>query len=294
MPADAAATYISPFASTHEVILTARLLQTLFLRSLDSSLLHYNVTELDFYSIGGPGNLHGIKPGLAHGLWYTLQRLGRIILCAAHNYIPGVSEGPMPSCIPTEALQEIEMSFPSIVYAETHPDCNPLVSAQPMENLRLVIATLQCVGIQGVRWISEAMRRSARRGEESLWRWGGFIELRDAHPSDFGMFADRVFEEINFLRRQSLLEELFDGREDDEERRGPSHFESDAIDSLREFLVSHTTVFSLQDHRWGNIEGYTRDEIVPGDLEGIVALLSHLGLTDIVGVPMRACSNDLE
>ena len=42
------------------------------------------------------------------------------------------------------------MSFPSIIYAKIHLDCNPLISAQPMENLQLVIATLQCVGIQGV------------------------------------------------------------------------------------------------------------------------------------------------
>src|ERR1700731_3282105 len=159
MPAETATAYLSPFASTHEVLLTACLLQTLFLRSLDSSFLHYVITDLDFYLVGGPKNLHGIKPGLAQGLWYTLQRLGRIILCAAHNYVPGVSEGPMPSCIPTEALQEIEMSFPSIVYAETHPDCNPLVSAQPMETLRLLIATLQCVGIPGAPWIRERVRR---------------------------------------------------------------------------------------------------------------------------------------
>ena len=173
MSTEAATAYLSPFASTHEVLLTARLLQTLFLRSLDSSFLHYIITDLDFYRIGGSKDLYGVKPGLAHGLWYTLQRLGRVILCAAHDYVPGVSKGPLPFYLPLEALQEIQMDFPAIVFTEIYPDNNPLVTAQSVESLQLTISTLQCVGRQGVKWITEAMRRSARKGGESLWRWGG-------------------------------------------------------------------------------------------------------------------------
>ena len=293
MSTEAATAYLSPFASTHEVLLTARLLQTLFLRSLNSSFLHYVVTDLDFYLVGGPKNLHGIKPGLAQGLWYTLQCLGRIILCAAHNYVPGVSQGPLPHCIPLEALQEVQMNFPAVVFAEIYPDNNPLVSVQPVEGLRLTIGTLQCVGRQGVKWITEAMRRSAKKGEESLWRWGGFVELRDAHPSDFGIFADRVLEEVGHMRRQSLVEEMFEGSEDDEDgRRGSCHFESEVIDDLRRFLVSHTSVFSLQSHHWVKLKGEAKEEDRPAELDDLVKFLDHLGLTDVVGIPVKTWDDD--
>jgi hypothetical protein len=295
MSSTASSTYISPFASTNEVVITARLLQTLFLRSLDSSFIQYTATDLDFYLVGGPQNLYGIKPGLAHGLWYTLQRLGRIILCAAHNYVPGVTKGALPFYIPHQALDQIHMSFPTVVLAEIYPDNNPLVSAQPLNHLKLAIATLQCVGMRGLNWITEAMRRSARNGEESLWKWGSVVELRDAHPDNFGLFADRVIDEINFIRQQTLTEELFfdeDNDGDDEER--PNRIESGVIDDLRRFLVSHHTVFSQQKHQCAKLAEMNNHETKPTELDELVEILDELGLTDITGIPLKGWIDEKE
>jgi hypothetical protein len=293
MSSSNAQNYASPFASTYEVIITARLLQTLFLRSLDSSFLNYTTTNFDFYLIGGPRNLYGIKPGLAQGLWYTLQRLGRIILCAAHGYVPGASTGPLPYHIPHQALEEINMNFPTVVLSEIYPDNNPLVSAQPLVNLKLAIATIQCVGRRGLTWITEAMRRSARNGEESLWKWGSLVELRDAHPDNFGLFADRVIQEIDYIRQKTLTEELFFDEEDEEnEGERSNHAESTVIDDLRRFLVSHHTVFTTQNYQpvklgWGD-ENSTK----PTELDELVEVLDELGLTDIAGIPLKGWTDD--
>jgi hypothetical protein len=288
MPSNAASTYISRFASTHEVIITARLLQTLFLRDLDTSFLQYIVTDFDFYFVGGPQSLYGIKPGLAHGLWYSLQRLGRIILCAAHDYTPGVTKGALPFHIPDQALEEINMVFPTVVLAEIYPDNNPLVAAQSLHHLKLAIATLQCVGRRGLNWITEAIRRSSRNGEESHWRWGNFVELKDAHPDDFGPFADRVWSEVNMVRQKELNGELyFDEDEDGDVIHQPSRMEPSVIDDLRRFLVSHHSVFARQQHKEANMElnkgGYTK----PTELDELVEILDELGLTDIAGIPLQ-------
>jgi hypothetical protein len=293
MSSNVAPNYISPFTSTHEVIVTARLLQTLFLRSLDTSFLQYIVTDFDFYFIGGPRNLYGIKPGLAHGLWYSLQRLGRIILCAVHDFTPGVSKGPLPYHIPSKALEEINMVFPTVVLSEIYPDNNPLVAAESLHYLKLSIATLQCVGRRGLMWITEAMRRSARNGEDSLWKWGHFIELKDAHPNDFGPFADRIWSEINLVRQKELSGELyFDEDENGDVKHQPSAMEPSVIDDLRRFLVSHHTVFTRQQHKEANMElnkgGYTK----PTELDELVEILDELGLTDIAGVPPDGWMDD--
>jgi hypothetical protein len=287
MSSTSSSTYITPFATTGEVIITARLLQTLFLRSLDCSLLQYIVTDFDFYFVGGPQELYGIKPGLAHGLWYSIQRLGRIILCAAHGYTPGASKGALPHYIPDKAMEELQMSFPTVVLAEIYADHNPLLAAQPLHSLKVAIATLQCVGRHGVNWISEAVRQSARNGGKSHWKWGAMVELTDAHPSNFGPFADRVITEIELIRQKELAGEFyFDGEDDGEAEERPGHFEPSVIDNLRQFLVSHHSVFAQQKRKEVNSELKANGFVKPTELDELVEILDGLGLTDISGVPL--------
>jgi hypothetical protein len=281
---------ISGDSSATEVLLIGQLAHSLFMQSLDSSLFHHNITELDLIPLSTSNTQHAaIKPGLAHGLWYSLQRLARIILCAANNYTPGVTEGPLPLTIPIDALTQIGLPIPTIIVAERHHDANPLLFVQHRRFQEIVIRTLQWVGKGGLQWIASAMERSGQLGTESLWHWECIVQMRDAPSLNFGIFKEQVEAELYKVQRGIEMEEANGGQVPALNSEVIIHpFASNnppagatrAVNNLRSFLQSIHNIFPpapVQD----NPPTYP-----PQDVADLIQTLERLHVADIVGIEM--------
>jgi hypothetical protein len=279
-----------------EILLVARLIQALFLSSLDCSLFRHTVTKLDFVDM--PNNTPGhvaIVPGLAHGLWFSIQRLAQLILCAGNKYSPVKSDGPLPLSIPKAALDQISLPPPGALATVIRSERNPLLFVQDIASQRVAIATIQFVGLKTVRWIIDAIERSADLGYESLWDWAGVMELKGCPPNDFGFFRSQVIEEVERMRHGSLAEDLFldlDSSDDETDKVGSgwppdrpkAPIESNAIAELRDVVEAVYITFPALDIHYmpAPVCHYTSE-----DVNGMVSVLDQLNLTDVLGFEMR-------
>jgi len=281
--------------NTNEVLLVARLVHLLFMNSLDCSLLHHHVSKLDFVNI--PHNTRGhvaIVPGLAHGLWFTVQRLAQIILCAANRYSPDRNEGPLPLSIPKEALDQVALPPPGALAAVIHPERNPLLFVQDISSQRIALGTIQHVGLRTIYWIVEAIKRSADVGFDSRWDWANSLAMLGCPSTEFGIYHAQIIEEINKQKNGSLSEDLFlrDDSDSDEEivdgwpiDRPKAPIESNAIAELRDIVEGLYITFPTVDvHCFPPpVNQYT-----PQEVSNVVEILDRLELTDVLGIDFNS------
>jgi len=285
------------YQSGFEVLLVARLIQTLFLSSLDCSLFSHTVTKLDFLVV--PNTKAGqvaIVPGLAHGLWFSLQRLARIIFAAGNKYSPIRHEGPLPLTIPQIAFDQLGLAPPGVLATLVYPERNPLLFIQDIAAQRVAITTIQFVGQKTIRWIIDAIIRSAEVQWGCYWDWSGVLELKGCPPQDFGIFRAQVIEEIEKMRTGSLSEDLFiqDSSDEDTEKLVDScgwppdppttPIESNAIAELREVVEAVRVTFPALDVHYVPLPPCSYEM---QDINNMANLLDRLELTDIVGLDMR-------
>jgi hypothetical protein len=287
MPTPLVNSYLNTRSTANEVILTAQLMHALFDHSLDASLLHYVPSGLDFIPSDGNGTSNvKIRPGLAHGLWFSLQRLGEIIFCAANDYKPGVSWGPLPTTISADALAQISLPFPSVCYTVLYPDSNPLLLSQPRETQDIIIAALQWCGMNALRWINNAIERSALWDEESLWEWEDTFNLRPRPSLDFGYFRSQVLTELNDLQRNGTLLDDFGPGNDFRTVVDPSRVlyrprpDSRSVAELRIFLHSIHNIFPAVDEHFLTVRNAAQTVNGAHD-DSIIEALNDMGLYNI-------------
>jgi hypothetical protein len=283
--------YIPSDATSNEVILTGQLAHLRFMQTLDISFLHHELSALDFIPMSESNNQHvAIKPGLAHGLWYTLQRLARIVLCASNDYNPNEDSGPLPTTIPAVALEQLDLPFPPIVHAEVYPDSNPLLFVQSRRFQEILIRTLQWTGINAIYWISAAIRRSGELGDESLWKWDTLLDLERAPLADFNTFHQEIHRQLDALVQRTAIEEAaFEvaGEPRDSEMivhpvvGSPIAGEARCVTELREFLQSIHQSFPARAY---NDEEEEEGGIRMGTVQDLIEVLERMDIGHITGI----------
>jgi hypothetical protein len=208
MPSNDITPYIPPSNTPNETQLINQVVQLLLSQSIDTSLLHHNVTNLDLIPIDGiSDDFIAIKLGLAHRLWFTLQHFARVILCAANDYKPSELAG-LPLLIPAQVLEQISLPFPNIIYTESCTDSNPLIYVQHQKFQEVVIHMLQWAGLSAIEWIAITIERSNILGEESLWKWDGLLRLL-GRTVDSENFKDQIERELDEANTLALTSEIF-------------------------------------------------------------------------------------
>jgi hypothetical protein len=235
-------------SSASEVILTAQLAHSLYMGGIDATFFHYDFSDLDLIPLSTSNTDHAaIQPGLAHGLWYALRRLARIILCAANHYTPGQSTGDLPKVIPNAALAQIGLPSPAILAVEQYPDQNPLLFVQNRTFQFVLLRTLQAVGQSAVRWIASAIQRSGTHEEYSAWNWACATQVKFPYPLDFDLFQGSVQRELERIKLATVLDETLGDQHSPPCQElivhpfaslSRPHNESRAVSELRDFLCS--------------------------------------------------------
>jgi hypothetical protein len=158
-----------------ETVLADPLLKALFRGALSGSVVGYRPRIGDVL----PEFRHGqfgyrLNETIANEFWLDLQRIAQIIHCAASNYNPFIATQPLSADIPYAALDEISLSMPAISLTLVY-DLNPLFDLlESRERVVERVQILKTIGFYFINWVAEAVRRSVKKGETSLWNWGAF------------------------------------------------------------------------------------------------------------------------
>jgi hypothetical protein len=236
--------YLTPQASCNEVILTAQLAVHTFLQSLDVGFIHHKLTDLDFQlhtHFNPPVTL--VRPGFAQGLWYSIQHLAKVILCAGNGYIPGQTHGNLPLSLPKAALDQVNLPSPTILLTLQHGDVNPIFAFPDEYTQKMTISSLQYAGMVAVQWILLAMERSGKFGEDSLWNWESVVDLK---PMVSEVFSCQMEEELNRIRETGFLAT----HDSSNPLSTPILFQQEpwSIGSLRNFLCAVHNIFPVPSH----------------------------------------------
>lgn len=161
-----------------ETVLADPLLKILFRGALSGPIANYNVNLADiFYDHQWGRRGFRLNQTIAEHFWEDLKRTAYIIHCAGNDYNPYTNPHPISMDIPTAALDEISLSLPTVSLALVY-DLNPLLDIQPSKDDVITrVEILKAVGCYFINWLTEAARRSIKKGEDSLWNFEAFWGL---------------------------------------------------------------------------------------------------------------------
>jgi hypothetical protein len=154
-----------------------------------------DLSDLHLQSLGD--GLYSIDFEAATAFWYTIKKLARTIILAAN---PGMDRHHIRPIVPRARLAEIGMPPPAIVGAYGYTQ-NPVFTSGTAEEIVEKYRRAQSIGIDAIRWISEAKIKCST--VPNGWRW-------DTSPSEVFSAITASQPRLTSLDESKLVEYFYD------------------------------------------------------------------------------------